>query len=356
MRLSLLVCLVFAAGLEGLGQTAASKPQPLPKDPRAILAEAAPYYDFSDPSLKPWHMKATYQLYDDKGKPSEQGTFEYWWASPKVHRSTWTRPGASRTDWYTADGKHAYRASGSELTYFEYMLESTLVSPLPSDIDKLDLTKVKLSEQGLTSGSVSLNCIQFTKPEVKPVRASELLIGENTFACFGSDAPVLRLYDFSEIVVQFNDIVEFQHRFLSRNIEMFNGSKIFLTSTVSQVTVESNSGSAVTPDADATIADHEMIIGANSSFENLFAHTLKKKRPPVYPRTAKEAQVSGDVLLQAMIGVDGKVRDVKMVSSPSPMLTQSAIDAVSHWVYEPYVRQGKPVEVMTLIHVYFLLG
>ena len=87
--------------LPGFSQTASNAVPPLPKDPHELLAAAAPLYDFSSPELKPWHLTATYQFYDLKGKPAEQGTWEYWWACqrctvashpPRGHRVVVTLP------------------------------------------------------------------------------------------------------------------------------------------------------------------------------------------------------------------------------------------------------------------------
>src|ERR1039458_3366375 len=132
MRLFYLFVLSLVVVMPGFGQTNGSAAPGLPKDPRAIFAAAAPFYDFTSPELKPWHLKATYQLYDEKGKPSEQGTFEYWWASPTVYRSTWTRPSATRTVWYTADGNYAQKESGERLSIYEARLSSDYLSPLLS--------------------------------------------------------------------------------------------------------------------------------------------------------------------------------------------------------------------------------
>jgi hypothetical protein len=84
MRLLYFCALSLTALLPGFAQTAANAGPGLPQDPREIFAAAAPFYDFNSPDLKPWHLKATYQLYDEKGKPGEQGTYEYWWASRQV--------------------------------------------------------------------------------------------------------------------------------------------------------------------------------------------------------------------------------------------------------------------------------
>jgi outer membrane biosynthesis protein TonB len=61
------------------------------------------------------------------------------------------------------------------------------------------------------------------------------------------------------------------------------------------------------------------------------------------------------VLLDALIGADGKVCDMHVLASPSPYLSKSAEDAVSHWQYAPYLVNGEPQEVSTRINIIFEL-
>jgi protein TonB len=75
---------------------------------------------------------------------------------------------------------------------------------------------------------------------------------------------------------------------------------------------------------------------------------------PQYPAMARETRVEGDVLLEALIGKDGTVRDLKAVSGP-PLLIQAAISAVRQWRYKPYLLNGQPVEVETQIKLQFRL-
>jgi TonB family protein len=82
---------------------------------------------------------------------------------------------------------------------------------------------------------------------------------------------------------------------------------------------------------------------------------LRTSVAPQYPLVAKAAHVSGTVVLQASIGKDGQIHDLKAVSGP-PMLLQAALDAVQQWEYEPYRLNGEPVEVLTTINVVFQLG
>jgi peptidyl-prolyl cis-trans isomerase A (cyclophilin A) len=76
---------------------------------------------------------------------------------------------------------------------------------------------------------------------------------------------------------------------------------------------------------------------------------------PVYPIDARQAGVSGRVELEARIGTDGKVEDLKVVSGPQ-LLQQAALDAARTWRYRPYILDGQPVEIRTIINVIFTLG
>ena len=77
--------------------------------------------------------------------------------------------------------------------------------------------------------------------------------------------------------------------------------------------------------------------------------------PPQYPPEAGRARIEGTVVLMALIGTDGTVKDVR-IESGLPMLAQAAIDAVKQWRYKPYVIDGEPVEVDSRITINFNLS
>jgi protein TonB len=76
---------------------------------------------------------------------------------------------------------------------------------------------------------------------------------------------------------------------------------------------------------------------------------------PVYPPLAKQARISGVVHLAAVIGKEGNVIDLRVISG-HPLLVPSAIDAVRNWVYQPTLLNGEPVEVSTQIDVNYTLS
>lgn len=66
---------------------------------------------------------------------------------------------------------------------------------------------------------------------------------------------------------------------------------------------------------------------------------------PVYPEQLQAAKIGGVVKLDALIGTDGTVRDVKVVDSANPDLERAAIDAVRQWEFTPTYLNCTPIEV-----------
>lgn len=73
---------------------------------------------------------------------------------------------------------------------------------------------------------------------------------------------------------------------------------------------------------------------------------------PVYPKLAIAARIQGDVVLHAIIGRDGTIQNLSLVTG-HPLLAQAAIDAVRRWRYQPFLLSGQPIEVETEVTVRF---
>ncbi len=83
---------------------------------------------------------------------------------------------------------------------------------------------------------------------------------------------------------------------------------------------------------------------------------LIKKIQPVYPAAAKNARVQGAVHLEVVISAEGVPQDLRIVSSPSDDLSQSALEAVAQWRYQPTLLNGDPVTVVTDVLVNYTLS
>jgi len=88
---------------------------------------------------------------------------------------------------------------------------------------------------------------------------------------------------------------------------------------------------------------------------NVQGARIRNKVQPVYPDAARQARIEGVVRLHAIIGKDGAIMQLEFISG-HPLLVQAALDAVRQWVYEPTLLDGRPVEVDTVIDVFFQLN
>lgn len=76
--------------------------------------------------------------------------------------------------------------------------------------------------------------------------------------------------------------------------------------------------------------------------------------PPVYPADAKAKGLSGKVVLELLVGVDGKVKQVKLVSSEGGSgFEQASISAARKWKIHPATKDGKPVQGWVRVPVEF---
>jgi protein TonB len=82
---------------------------------------------------------------------------------------------------------------------------------------------------------------------------------------------------------------------------------------------------------------------------------LIRRVEPAYPTLARSARVQGEVVLSAIINVNGEIENLQLVSG-HPMLVPAALTAVKQWRYKPYLLNGQPTEVETTITVIFTLS
>jgi TonB family protein len=351
--ISFALFLLFLTAGNVCAQNADVTAQAHEKTPNEILAEAAPLYDFQDPALHPWHVKVTYQLFDAKGKHSRQGTFEYWWVSRNLSRSTWIREGMSQTDWQLPGGQLAYQQTGEALGLFEYELRSALISPLPKLSDPLQYRVEKEAAVGSDTCLTVMGgaATGGSRPEQGPFP---------TYCFAAADGTLQSTYSFERLLTRFSDVTKVQGKYLAHEIVFMEGDRKLLSAHVDVVEEISASDAALTaPEAAArTVTDyinpaHSKEIAVNQEI----AKGMALSRPnPDYPTTAKKQGIQGQVVLRAVIATDGRIHELRVVSAPSALLADASFTTVSRWTYRPYLLNGQPVPVETTITVAFALG
>jgi periplasmic protein TonB len=80
-----------------------------------------------------------------------------------------------------------------------------------------------------------------------------------------------------------------------------------------------------------------------------------KRVDPVYPASARANGIQGQVTLHVIVGKDGHIQSISVVSGPDE-LKAAALDAVKQWTYKPYLLNGEPVAVDSIVLINFNLA
>ena len=115
-----------------------------------------------------------------------------------------------------------------------------------------------------------------------------------------------------------------------------------------QVTEPAISETETAANVTSNAAEH-MQISANAS--DIVSRPVK----PNYPLLARQMKVEGSVILQALIGKDGIIQNLRVVSGPH-ILASAAQDAVRQWHFKPHFQGSEAVETEAKITVNFTIS
>jgi TonB family protein len=85
------------------------------------------------------------------------------------------------------------------------------------------------------------------------------------------------------------------------------------------------------------------------------AEIVSRPVKPDYPLLARQMKVQGSVILQALIGRDGLIQGLRVVSGP-PILAGAAQEAVKQWHFKPHLEGAESVETQARITVNFTIS
>lgn len=344
----LLLLLALAGPVALRAQTT---PPPLPSNPEAMLNAAASSYDLQAATTKPWHLRILYQLYDQDEKPSESGTLEYWWASPERSRESLTRGKIARSRWHTTDGKTLAVASG-RFNFSESGLLNQFLSPLPSP-DQFNDRTTRFQKETEKFGSTDAPCVMLI-PKGLALDSESPSAGLFPTYCFDPKFPLLvaRLA-WGAPTIGYGSFLRFAGHYLAGSVTEYERGRKILTAKVDSAEGMQPDDPAMIPPPDATENPFVQKVGVASGV--MAGHRIGGTQP-TYPENAKAARQSGTVVLQALIGLDGRIHDLRVISAPALSLAIAAMQSVQTWQYSPYLLNGEPVEVETQINVVFTLG
>lgn len=116
----------------------------------------------------------------------------------------------------------------------------------------------------------------------------------------------------------------------------------------------------VPPDGGLIVTQNGKVVYRSSSgagepaVEQSAERSLIRRVEPEYPAEAKARHIQGSVVLDVHVLGNGEVGTIAVVSG-DPLLTQSAIDAVRKWRYQPESADGQEIESQTRVTINYTL-
>jgi TonB family protein len=321
-------------------------------DPGTLLRMAAPYYDYASPDMKPWHMRYRYHYFDENGQAGGEGTFDYWWSTTKVSRATWTQGDQTRTEWHNVAGKELELVSGAgvpSMTHRLYwVMAPGFLTMKDSESDGRQLTyfTTKTSTTTLACvGSVRAGAPGKTTPSFGSVWPTY---------CFQEGQPVLMASrENGSLINAYGKVQRFQNHYFPGDIEILYVGKKRVEATLEESNEVAADDEVFIPAAEAKEPPPPVVIVVPKG-GGIKLPVLIQRVEPIYPESDHAMRRGGTVVVRAMIGKDGKVKNAKIVSSPEASLSAAALDAVRQWRYEPGVLNGQPAEVDTTMTLNFV--
>ena len=317
---------------------------PLPNDPKDLMRLAAQSNSIGGADMQPWHLKFHFQAYDEKGHPTDQGTFEEFWAGAHKSKITYTSPEFTQTRYETESGV-LFSGERDAPPFIFGPIIYQFINPMALN-DQFDQSTVNHQKRDINK--TRLLCVSQKFHQTKPIVAE---FNGNWF-CLDPDTAALRaqLNSNEDLAFTYDNPVRLQGHVVPTVVSSVRGKVTLYTATLDTAETLSTVNDADFA-APPTALPPARIVPLPPDVALSFIVSQPK---PVYPPIAQAFRLSGTVVLNITIGTSGRVIGLGVVSGP-PMLQGAAIESVKKWTFKHFTDKGEPVQVETQASVPFRL-
>jgi len=337
-----ILCCIFIAGISTASALCQSTPPP--SDPKDLMRLAAQSNSIGGADMHPWHLKFHFQVYDEKGHPTGQGTFEEYWASAHKSKIIYTSPEFTQTRYETESGVLFSGDRDPALGIFSQILKQ-FINPVALD-EHFEQATVMQEKRDVNKSK--LLCITQKTRITQPLTYEYI----GPWYCLDSGSSALRaeLSNNGDLDFTRENPVNLQGHFVPSAVSSVRGKTILYTATLDTAETLSTVNEADFA-APSTALPPPRIVSLSPEVALSFILSQPK---PVYPPIAVAARVSGTVVLDITISTHGRVLGEHVISGPA-MLQQAAMEAVKNWTFKHFTDKGEPVQVETQVAVPFRL-
>jgi len=304
-----------------------------------ILDEGMKINSLGGDDLKPWHLKAQFQLwgYDPTQKP-KSGTVEEWHTSRYQWRRVYSSSEQEYSGWEMSLSRLERYRGKSRGGFNPGTMNDRVARPVTDPLYLAGNIKpdYELDGKRFNPAGTVLNCVSVVNPGRYGDQSNPDLQVPNM--CFDNDMHLL-FESTNDTVVQFGDLQPFENHFVARDVKIMQHGN--MQSEIKVTVLETMTA----PDAGLTKPGKDAI--------------LEPYHPePGMPRPESVFEVGANIpigpqglymgmaFMPVVIHKDGTVKaDLEFANTPSEEVRDAVEHAVNKWKYKPYLVDGQPVEV-----------
>jgi len=285
-------------------------------------------------AAKPWHVVLTYDQFDGDGDNVHSGTFEEFYVGPKKFKRSYAGDALTQTD--VANESGLYRSGDQRwLNPTEHQMTNEALLPLYAARRNADSSRLEKREIGIAKRKLPCVVVLRTDSLHIPV------IGSDSLAkfCFEPNTVMLRYTRGRWDETSYNNFVQFQGRYVARDVEVTRGGKAFLKIHVEKLeTLSQLSDSLFTPPAGSSPLSGRIAISSGILMDE-YQISSREETALSPPRGAE-----GKINVKFVVGKDGRVIEAEAVDGP-PGLQKWATESVRKFRFRPFLILDQPVEV-----------
>ena len=321
---------------------APAAPTDLNAKAHAVLDKGIGLNSLTGKDMQPYHMKATYEIYEGDPTP-EAGTLEVWATAPDQWKRTYSGKKYSGTEWSVSPSEKFQAKPGPKENFDHAKLDMRVGVPTTNPLFQAKNVKPDYEMDGrIVASPIAMTCTLV----VNPARYAGDQNPNDLFPmyCFDNDS-YLRLATTPETTIQLNDIQMFQNRAVAKDVKVIFNKHIVAAIKVTLLEPLSPADTAAVKPAGNAIPQPYTRIPGDPKL------VVVKQGGAAYPMGAAEHKALGTVYVTAVILKTGKVKVKGAVGDH--LLTQAASDAIQDWRFQPYKIDGQPVDVEVTIPYVF---
>lgn len=301
----------------------------------ALFAKALAVTDLRAPGSPPFELRGTINVH--QGLRKVTGTYLLKWVSPETWREevhflnyTRIRVGGKNQYWQWRTTSFEVQ-SVLELDQGLDFLKELHVWARPEAMN--DLKTVKLRQAKIRKMKADCVTLTLKVPEYEPDYCFDP--SDGTLAKRGGN--------------EFSKFTPFGGKLFPGNIGINDSSAPPITLIVNSISpLESTDSGDFQHPADATAWP--------SCDDPDSLPKIRQRVFPIYPVNEKFGHIQGTVFVYCVIGLDGRLYNLRVLSAPDGGLANSAVTALEQWEYAPETCHGRPVPVETLLTIVYNLG